>query len=90
MAGSALVVGTSGRDARGAWTARDFGERAAEASRGGDVSVVFGPEASGLAGRELDLCHRLVHVPTAPAHPSGTRFPRRVGGGSAERPRWRA
>ncbi|MFN8093042.1 MAG: TrmJ/YjtD family RNA methyltransferase [Vicinamibacteria bacterium] len=70
VAGSALVVGTSGRDARGAWTARDFGERAAEASRGGDVSVVFGPESSGLAGRELDLCHRLVHVPTAPAHPS--------------------
>jgi tRNA/rRNA methyltransferase len=31
---------------------------------------VFGPEASGLAGGEMDRCHALVHVPTVPEHPS--------------------
>jgi TrmH family RNA methyltransferase len=70
VAGSTLVVGTTGRDLDRAWTARTLSERAAGASRGGTVSVVFGPEASGLTGRELGLCHRLVHVPTDPAHPS--------------------
>jgi TrmH family RNA methyltransferase len=70
VAASTFVAGTTGRDVAGAWTARELGERASEAARGGGVSVVFGPESSGLTRRELDLCHRLVHVPTDPAHPS--------------------
>ena len=68
VAASVAVVGTTGRDVDGAWTPRRL---AAEADTdAGVVSVVFGPEASGLTGRELDLCHRLVHVPTDPAHAS--------------------
>jgi len=68
VAASTVVVGTTGRDIEGAWTPRRL---AAEMETGGGVlSVVFGPEASGLTGRELDLCQRLVHVPTDPAHPS--------------------
>ena len=68
VAASTVVVATTGRDVEGAWTPRRL---AAEADIGdGGLSVVFGPEASGLTGRELDLCHRLVHVPTDPAHPS--------------------
>jgi TrmH family RNA methyltransferase len=65
---STLVVGTTGREVASAWTASRL---AAEADTdAGRVSLVFGPEASGLRGCELDLCHRLVHVPTDPAHPS--------------------
>jgi TrmH family RNA methyltransferase len=70
IAASTLVVGTTGRNLERSWTARALAEQATGASRGGTLSVVFGPEASGLTGRELDLCHRLVHVPTDPAHPS--------------------
>jgi TrmH family RNA methyltransferase len=70
VAASTFVAGTTGRAVSGAWTARELAEGAQTASRGGGLSVVFGPESSGLTGRELDLCHRLVHVPTDPAHPS--------------------
>jgi TrmH family RNA methyltransferase len=70
VAASSFVVGTTGRNLPRAWTPRALAERASEASRGGGMSVVFGPESSGLTGRELDVCHRLVHVPTDPAHPS--------------------
>jgi TrmH family RNA methyltransferase len=34
------------------------------------VSLVFGPESTGLRNDELDLCHLLVHIPTDPAQPS--------------------
>jgi TrmH family RNA methyltransferase len=68
VASSRVVVGTTGREVEGAWTPRQLGAEAG--TDAGTLSVVFGPEASGLTGRELDLCHRLVHVPTDPAHPS--------------------
>lgn len=69
VAESALVVGTTGREIAGAWTPWRFAAEAGARSRG-RVSVVFGPEASGLTGSELDVCHALVHVPTEPEHPS--------------------
>ncbi|HEX9187137.1 MAG TPA: RNA methyltransferase [Vicinamibacteria bacterium] len=68
--GSVAVVGTTGRDVPGAWSPRRLAEDAAGVAAGGTLSVVFGPEASGLTGAELDLCHAVVHVPTDPAHPS--------------------
>ncbi len=37
---------------------------------GGRVSIVFGPEASGLRNDELDLCQARVHIPTAADHSS--------------------
>ncbi len=70
VSGSVAVVGTTGREVAGAWPPRRLAAEAAALSGGGTLSLVFGPEASGLTGRELDLCHCLVHVPTDPLHPS--------------------
>jgi TrmH family RNA methyltransferase len=70
VAGSVLVVGTSGRTEPGDWTPRGLAEEGGARSAGGRVSVVFGPEASGLTIDELRLCHLRVHVPTDPGHPS--------------------
>jgi len=70
VSGSVAVVGTTGRDVPGARTARRLAAEARELARGGALSLVFGPEASGLTGAEMDLCHSLVHVPTDPGHPS--------------------
>jgi tRNA/rRNA methyltransferase/tRNA (cytidine32/uridine32-2'-O)-methyltransferase len=67
---STLVAATTGRAVAGVVCPREFAARVAERSRGGRVSVVFGPEASGLTGEELSLCHELVHVPTDGAQPS--------------------
>jgi TrmH family RNA methyltransferase len=36
----------------------------------GPVTIVFGREDKGLANEDLDLCDRLLVVPTSPAHPS--------------------
>jgi tRNA (cytidine32/uridine32-2'-O)-methyltransferase len=70
VSGSTLVVGTTGREVPGVWTPRQLAAEAARRAGPGRVSVVFGPEASGLTGAELDLCHERVHAPTDPAHPS--------------------
>ena len=32
------------------------------------LSLVFGPEGSGLTNQELSLCHVRVRIPTSPAH----------------------
>jgi TrmH family RNA methyltransferase len=68
--GSVLVVGTSGRAEPGAWTPRQLAEEGGARSAGGRVSLVFGPEASGLTTDELRRCHLRVHVPTHSDHPS--------------------
>jgi TrmH family RNA methyltransferase len=70
VSGSVAVVGTTGREVPGARTPRELATEARRLAGGGAVSLVFGPEASGLTGAELDLCHALVHVPTDPGHPS--------------------
>jgi TrmH family RNA methyltransferase len=70
VSGSVAVVGTSGRDVTGAWTPRELATAAGRLAGGGPLSLVFGPEASGLTRAEMDLCHSLVHVPTDPVHPS--------------------
>src|SRR5689334_8305993 len=43
-----LVAGTSGRSLPDAWTPRRLAEEAGARARGGRVSLVFGPESSGL------------------------------------------
>ncbi len=71
LSASTVVVGTTARSVRGgALSARDLAAQVGERSRGGRVSIVFGPEASGLTGEELALCHLLVHIPTDSAQPS--------------------
>ncbi len=70
VAPSTLVVGTSGRPGPGTWTPRQMAEEAAALAGSGRVSLVFGPEATGLTREELALCHRRVHIPTDTAQPS--------------------
>ena len=36
----------------------------------GRLSIVFGPESSGLTNQELALCHVRVRIPTSLEHPS--------------------
>ncbi len=36
----------------------------------GRLALVFGPENTGLSNRDLDLCHLVLTIPTAPAYPS--------------------
>jgi TrmH family RNA methyltransferase len=70
VAGSAVVVGTTGREGAGAWSPRRLAAEADGLARTGALSLVFGPEASGLTGAEMNLCHHLVHIPTDATHPS--------------------
>ena len=70
VSASRFVVATSGRALAGAWTPRRLAGEADERAAEGSLSLVFGPEASGLTGAEMALCHALVHVPTAPEQPS--------------------
>lgn len=44
-------------------------QRAADSNHG-RVAIVFGREDRGLPNEALDLCHRLVTIPTNPDHPS--------------------
>jgi len=64
---SALVVGTSARQRRIPWPLMQPEECAAllcETAATAPVSLVFGREQSGLNNEELELCHRLVTIPT--------------------------
>jgi TrmH family RNA methyltransferase len=70
VAESVAVVGTTGRDVAGALSPRRLAAEADTRAGGGRLSLVFGPESTGLTRAEMDLCHALVHVPTDPAHPS--------------------
>jgi len=70
VAASIAVVGTTGREAPGAFSPRRLAAEADALAGGGPLSLVFGPESSGLTRAEMDLCHALVHVPTDPAQPS--------------------
>ena len=67
---STLVVATTGRALPDAWTPRRLAEEAETRARGGRLSLVFGPEASGLTNQELALCHLRVHIPTSAVHSS--------------------
>jgi tRNA (cytidine32/uridine32-2'-O)-methyltransferase len=70
VSGSTLVVATSARAGAPAWTPRRLAAESAKRTRGGRLSVVFGPESSGLTTDEIALCHERVRIPTAPEHPS--------------------
>ncbi len=74
LAGSRLVVGTTarGRAARRNYRRpREAASEILEAARSGqEVSLVFGREDRGLSNEELDLCDRVVVIPTDPEHSS--------------------
>ncbi len=74
LAGVGLVVGTT---ARGRRVRRNYvhpREAAAEilevARSGHDIALVFGREDRGLGNEELDLCNRLIVIPTDLNHSS--------------------
>ncbi len=70
VAASHAVVGTTALEQPGAWTPRQLSEGAGELAGEGTLSVVFGPESTGLSVAERALCHRLVRIPTDAAQPS--------------------
>jgi len=70
VASSHAVVGTTALEQPGAWTPRQLADGASEIAGQGALSVVFGPEATGLSVAERDLCHRLVRIPADPSQPS--------------------
>jgi tRNA/rRNA methyltransferase len=73
VADATLVAGTTSRAVGGrpALRLREFVARAsAETDAGGRVAIVFGNERRGLSDRELDHCHLVVNIPTAPAKSS--------------------
>jgi tRNA C32,U32 (ribose-2'-O)-methylase TrmJ len=57
-------------DVEGAWTPRRLAAEASSLAGQRALSVVFGPEATGLSVAERALCHRLVRIPSDPEQPS--------------------
>jgi TrmH family RNA methyltransferase len=68
-----LVAGFTARQRRAKRNATRPREVAAEllaAAERGTVALLFGPEDKGLGNAELDLCHRIVTIPTSAEYPS--------------------
>jgi tRNA/rRNA methyltransferase/tRNA (cytidine32/uridine32-2'-O)-methyltransferase len=73
LKGCVHVVGTTarGRTAkRNAQRPREAALEAVEASRRGPAALLFGREDRGLPNEALDVCHRVVTIPSEPAYPS--------------------
>ncbi|RKH42980.1 rRNA methyltransferase [Corallococcus sp. AB049A] len=66
------VVGTSSRKVEGKrrLSPRAVGEELVARAKQGPVALVFGDERSGLTNAEVERCHDLSAVPTAPEQPS--------------------
>ncbi len=68
-----VTVGTTARRSKGrrpVLDPRSLRDRLAQRAPGTRVGVVFGREDRGLTNEELDLCHWVVTIPTAPEHTS--------------------
>jgi TrmH family RNA methyltransferase len=73
IADCGLVVGTSARQRHLPWELvepRACAERVVQASRVGDVAIVFGAERTGLTNAELARCNLLVTIPTSAQYSS--------------------
>jgi TrmH family RNA methyltransferase len=63
------VVGASARPRTIGWptmTPRECAARLSQEGAQGSAALVFGPEKAGLTNEDLDRCHALVTIPTAP------------------------
>ncbi|HEX6259680.1 MAG TPA: RNA methyltransferase, partial [Woeseiaceae bacterium] len=63
------VAGASARPRTIGWPTmmpRECALRLRQESARGIVAAVFGPEKAGLTNEDLDLCHTLMTIPTAP------------------------
>jgi tRNA/rRNA methyltransferase len=75
IADCVLVAGTSARTGglfrrQTVGAPEEVAERLIEATAGGPVALVFGPEQSGLSNDEVQLCHYLIHIATDDEHPA--------------------
>jgi len=73
LADCTYVAGASARSRTIGWPSmapRECAERLLKESQQGTVAAVFGPEKSGLTNDDLDLCHTLLTIPTAPGFSS--------------------
>jgi len=70
VAGSLAIVGTTALAVADACSPRQLAVESHALAGAGRLSLVFGPEATGLTAAERALCHRLVRVPTDEAQPS--------------------
>jgi tRNA (cytidine32/uridine32-2'-O)-methyltransferase len=69
LQGCGWVAGTSARVRTLAWPVlapRHCGVHLLAAAAQGEAALVFGREHSGLTNEELELCHRMVRIPTVP------------------------
>jgi tRNA (cytidine32/uridine32-2'-O)-methyltransferase len=68
LRGVEVIYATSARDRRIDWPTFTPRSAAADivARDEAQVAVVFGPERSGLSNSDLDLCQRLIEIPTVP------------------------
>src|SRR5690606_17795970 len=75
LADAAHVVGTTARRRTAPYVWQHPREAAPEllalaAAAEGPIALVFGPESVGLTNEELDLCDRVLTVPTSPSYSS--------------------
>jgi tRNA/rRNA methyltransferase len=72
IADCAWVVATSSRRVRGKrrLAPDEVGREARARAAEGTTAIVFGDERSGLTNAEVDRCHDLSAIPSAPAQPS--------------------
>ena len=73
IADSSLVIGTTARQRRISVpidSIHECTESIFEPSLKQKVSILFGPETSGLSNNDIDRCNRLVYIPTGEMHSS--------------------
>ena len=73
IADSSLVIGTTARQRRISVpidAIHESTERIFKSSLKQKVSIIFGPETSGLCNHDIDRCNRLVYIPTGETHSS--------------------
>lgn len=70
LAGSALVMGFTGRRGVPVLDVRDAASEVASLGEDEGAALVFGPESTGLTREELAMCGRLATIPSHPGQPS--------------------
>ena len=73
IADSSLVIGTTARQRRISVpidSIHECTQSIFESSLKQKVSIIFGPETSGLSNDDIDRCNRLVYIPTGEMHSS--------------------
>jgi TrmH family RNA methyltransferase len=70
---SGYVIGTTARNRRISVPVSSIGDMAHDISSKAEhqkISIVFGPETSGLSNEDIDRCNHLVYIPSSEEYPS--------------------